>query len=324
MRDANKYKYDLSIIIVSYNTCSLIIKCVESIYKFSENLRIQIIVSDNGSSDNTVKILEKRFPDVNILKNNRNLGFAVANNRAIHYCEGRFVLFLNPDIILIEPVFTKAIQFLEEKQDAGLVGCKLINPDMSIQKSFHTSFPTLTNKFLEAIYVEKLLDNYTPYNQKNTSIKKVASITGAFIFAKIDLIKELGGFDECFFMYCEDIDLSFRVTQMGYSNYYLHNISVHHYLGASTKKNRKSYFGKVLQKESAYKYFMKHQGKPSALIYRILMVIGAIIRLIVLLALWPFIRVLKVPHDINFYNSLLKYLRVASWGIGFEKWTKNP
>lgn len=324
VRDRDKYKYDLSIIIVSYNTCSLIVKCIESIYKFAENLLIQIIVSDNASSDDTVETIEKKFPEVFILQNGRNIGFGAANNRAINYCKGRFVLFLNPDIILLEPSFKRMLEFLDKTPDAGIVGCKLINPDGSIQKSFHKFFPTLINRFLESIYFEKLMDKCSSYQTKTDDIMNVAAIVGACMLLKEELLRKVGGFDELFFMYCEDIDVCYRVRQMGYDIYYLGNIVMLHYLGASAKKNRQSYFTKVLTKESVYQFFKKHHGKVKAILYRILMIIGATTRLLILLPLVFFRKILPIAPGINYYHSILKYTKVISWGLGFEKWTKNP
>lgn len=323
LKNNNKAKYDLSIIIVSYNTCSLIVKCIESIYKFSENLTIQILVSDNASSDNTVETLENAFPEVSILKNSRNLGFAAANNRAINYSKGRFVLFLNPDIIVVEPVFKKMIEFLETNEDAGIVGCKLLNSDGSIQKSFFDNFPTLTNRFLEAIYMEKLFDKQSRHVAIFNTSKKVAAIVGACILMRKELIEELGGFDESFFMYCEDMDLNYRVQKLGYNIYFLGNIVMFHYQGASSKV-KKSYFEKVLTKESVYKYFLKHYGKTRATLYKFSMVAGSIFRLIALLTWVPITKILGICYNFNYYNSISKYIRVLFWGLGFEKWTKNP
>jgi len=321
MEKKTSNEYDLSIVIVSYNCCQLITKCIESIYQFTENLRIQIIVSDNNSKDNTIETIEDKFPKVIILKNGANLGFGAANNRALTFCQGPFILFLNPDIIFIEPVLTKIIEFMQKHEEAGLVGCKLVNPDNSIQKSFLNAFPTLTNRFLEAIYVEKLLNKYK--KPIKDDIKNVAAIVGACMFTRKHLIKKLNGFDESYFMYCEDIDLCYRVKQIGYNIYYFNNFAMFHHLGATTKKNKKSYFSKVLIKESVYKYFAKHHGKMNAELYRILMILGAIIRLWMLLILGPFNKVLQISYDVGYANSVLNYLKVISWGLGFEKWAKK-
>lgn len=323
LKNNSKVKYDLSIIIVSYNTCSLIIKCIESIYEFSENLTIQIVVSDNASSDNTVKILETRFPDVFILKNGRNLGFAAANNRAINFAKGRFILFLNPDILLLEPVFRKMIEFLETNNNAGMVGCKLLNSDGSTQGSFFKNFPTLTNRFLDIIYMEKLFEKKNRNESSNRSAEKVAAIAGACMFMRRSLIEDLGGFDESFFMYCEDIDLSHRVHQLGYNIYFLGYLKMLHYQGESSKI-KGSYFEKVLTKESVYTYFFKHYGKTKATLYKFSIAVGSIFRLLLLLTWVPFTRILGKNYNFNYYNSISKYLRVLSWGLGFEKWTKKP
>jgi len=289
-----EYKFDLSIIIVSYNTRALIIKCIESIYKYTEDLVIEIIVSDNASSDNTAVTIENKYPNVYILQNGENLGFAAANNKALKLCRGRFILFLNPDITLNEPVFKKIIDFYEKNEDAGLVGCKLINPDGSFQKSFASDFPNLINRFMEAIYAEKLINKFCRFDQINNECRKVAALAGACILIKKDLIEKSGGFDVSFFMYCEDIDLSFRITRMGYKNYYLGNLKMLHNQGACVKKNKRSYFEKVLTKESVYKYFIKHRGRIAGEFYKLLMIISGLVRLIVLFSVIPVTRVFGI------------------------------
>ncbi len=317
----NHPTFDVSIIIVSYNSMPFILQCIESINKYSENLTLQILVSDNGSSDDTVPSLGKSFPEVLVLKNEKNLGFAAANNRALAFATGRYVLFLNPDIILLEPVFKKMIEFFERHQDAGMLGCKLVNQDGSVQHSFFQTFPTLTNRFLEAVYIEKLF-NKSSAQVINTN-HKVAAIVGACIFMRRDLILQIGGFDELFFMYCEDIDLSYSVQHLDYNIYFLGTLKLLHYCGASSAK-KQSYFEKVLTKESVYKYFLKHHGKIKAVLYKVLMLCASIFRLFILVTVVPLSKAWGACYDFNYRSSLIKYTRVFLWGLGFEKWTKNP
>jgi GT2 family glycosyltransferase len=320
----SKKEHDLSIIIVSYNTCFILVKCIESIYKYSENLKIQIIISDNASTDDTVETITKKFSSLTIIKNKKNLGFGRANNRAIPFCKGRFILFLNPDVILVEPVFRKMLNFIYETNDAGAVGCRLVNLDGSFQKSYYDTYPTLTNRFLDAMYIEKLIHQLRPLNIKRNAILKVAGITGACILVSRDLLDRLGGFDEQFFMYCEDIDFCYRMKQLGYNVYYLGNMKMIHSLGAITKNNKASYFTKVLTKDSVHKYFLKHSGRPKAIIYKVSMLVAAIFRLTVLLPLWLVSRVVQIKTNMDYHRSMLTYLKVVSWGLGFEKWTRNP
>lgn len=313
--------FDVSIIIVSYNSMPYILQCIESIYKYSENVTLQILVSDNGSLDDTVQSLGKSFPEVLVLKNEKNLGFAAANNRALAAAAGRFVLFLNPDIILLEPVFKKVIVFFERHPDAGMLGCKLVNQDGSVQHSSFQTFPTLTNRFLEAVYIEKLFDKLSAKVVHTNH--KVAALVGACMFMRRELILHIGGFDELFFMYCEDIDLSYRVHQLDYSIYFLGTVKLLHYGGASSSK-KQSYFEKVLTKESVYKYFLKHHGKIKAVLYKVLMLCASSFRLFILVTIVPLSKVWGACYEFNYRSSLIKYMRVFLWGLGFEKWTKNP
>jgi len=318
------YNYDLSIIIVSYNSCKILIQCIESIYQFSEDLKIQILISDNASSDDTVDMLNRKFPTIRIIRNDKNLGFAKANNRALPYCVGRYILYLNPDVILIEPLLKRMIHFLEKNEDAGAVGCKLINLDGSFQKSYSQKYPTVFNRFLEATYIEKLIQNMKNDKLENNRPLKVASITGACILIPTSIIEKLNGFDERFFMYCEDIDLCYRIYKLGLNIYYLGGLKMIHYEGGITENNKKSYFTKVLTKESVYKYFLKYGGKYKALIYRYSMIFASLVRLVILLPIVIFTFFINSKRVKRYRYAMLKYFKVVSWGFGFEAWTKDP
>jgi len=323
VKKAPKYEYDLSIVIVSYNTCAILVRCIDSIYQYSQNLSIQIIVSDNASSDHSIETISNRFPDIIIVQNEKNLGFGRANNRAIPFCTGRFILFLNPDVILVEPVLNKMLNFIEETDDAGAVGCKLVNLDGSFQRSYYESDPTLANRFFEAIYIEKLIQKLRHLHTRRNYTARVAAITGACIFIRYTLVSRLGGFDETFFMYCEDIDLCYRIKKLGYNIYYLGNLKMIHYGGAATENNKPSYFTKVLTRDSVYKYFLKHYGRPKAFLYRVSMIVAAIFRLTVLLPIWLGSRIMAMKGHMEYHHSILKYVHVATWGLGLEKWTRN-
>ncbi len=313
-----------TIIIVSYNTCNLLVKCIESIYQYRENFRLQIIVVDNASSDGTIEVLEKKFSEIELIKNSINVGFATANNQALEYIRGDYVLFLNSDVLFMSPVFRTVEDFFVDHPDAGLVGCKLINLNGRVQKSFSYNLPSLFNRFLDVFYFEKMWNLISDDYESIITPIEVASVDGACMFLKKDLVKKLMGFDTHFFMYCEDVDLCYRVAQTGYKVFYLGQCLMFHFHGASSQKNKRTYFAKVLTTASVYYYFNKHYNRFAAEMYRLIMGMGSCFRCLLLIIFSPFIWLLQPWSRITLQKSLLKYWKVISWSVGFETWVRNP
>jgi GT2 family glycosyltransferase len=312
---------DLTVIIVSYNSCTVLFHCIDSIFHFSEGLAIQIIVSDNASKDGTAVTLQQEYPSVTFIQNGENLGFAAANNRALAFAKGRYILFLNPDTLLFEAIFRKMIDFLDTHPDAGILGCTLLNPDETIQKSYFDTLPTLTNRFFEALYLEKFFDRHN-YSLRVKERRQVAALVGACILISRTLAERLHGFDESFFMYCEDMDLSCRVRTLGYAVYYLGDIALYHIQGVCGR-TKQSYFEKVMTKESVYCYFLKHSGQTKASIYKFSMAVASLFRLFVLFTWVPLSKMFGRRYDFHYRNSIRKYLHVLAWGCGLERWTKK-
>jgi GT2 family glycosyltransferase len=234
---------DLSIIIVNYNVKEFLLNLLDSLKKATNNLSHEIIIVDNASDDGSVEIIEEKYPSVKLIKNKKNVGFGTANNQGIKLSQGKYTLLINPDTIVKENIFTKLIQFIESKPDAGMVGCKVLNPDGSLQLSCRRGFPGPWTSFTKVTGLSKLFPksklfakyNLTYLNENGTY--RVDAISGAFMFTKKEILEKVGGFDTQFFMYGEDLDLCYRIQKEGLSVYYFHETEIIHYKGESTRRS---------------------------------------------------------------------------------------
>lgn len=234
---------ELSVIIVSFNVCDFLRKCLHSVWIAMENIDCEVFVVDNSSEDGSVEMIKSEFPGAKLIINKENAGFSKANNQAIKKSAGRFVLLLNPDTIVEKDTFLKCIDLMNERPDAGALGIRMINgegrflpeskralptPGAAFFKSFGFSFLFPYSRFLNRYYLPKI-DNH------ETSLTEV--ISGAFMFIRRDALNKSGLLDEDYFMYGEDIDLSYRLLQTGYKNYYCPEVQIVHFKGKSTGRN---------------------------------------------------------------------------------------
>jgi GT2 family glycosyltransferase len=234
---------ELSVIIVSYNVCDFLRQCLHSVELASHKIKSEIFVVDNNSADSSVEMVKTEFPKVRILSNKINLGFSAANNQAIRISNGRFVLLLNPDTIVNEDTFSECLDFMSKHPDAGAIGIRMINGSGNFLPESKRAFPSpLTGLFKSFGFSflfpkSKLFNNYylPQINSRETSPTEV--ISGAFMFIRREALNKSGLLDENFFMYGEDIDLSYRLMQTGYMNYYFSDIQIVHFKGRSTDRN---------------------------------------------------------------------------------------
>lgn len=216
----------LSIIIVSYNTKDITNDCLQSVFK-SLNVPSEIIVVDNGSKDGAVRMLEslkvKKF--IKLIKNEENLGYSKANNQGLKKAEGDYILFLNSDVIVKSVDFKKLLDYLDKYPQIGALTVKVNLTNGEVDPASHRGFPTLWRSFCYFFKLEKLFSGASFLNQifggyhltyfDLKSIHEIDSGSGAFLLTRKDLMKKLNGFDEDFFMYGEDLDLAFRIKQLG-------------------------------------------------------------------------------------------------------------
>ncbi len=238
----------LSVVIVSYNVKFFLEQCLCSLKKAVEgsplaNGQTEVFIVDNASSDGSLEFLIPLFPSYHFIRNNENMGFAKANNQAAFQCSGEYILFLNPDTILAENSLELCLSFFKSQQDAGAIGLHMIDGSGNYLKESKRGFPTPRASFFKVIGLaglfprSKFFSGYYMGYLHEDSTHAVDVISGAFMMIKKAVFDITGGFDEQFFMYAEDIDLSFRIRQAGYQNFYLSNTTIIHFKGESTRKD---------------------------------------------------------------------------------------
>jgi len=239
--------FDLSVIIVNYNVKHFVEQCLHSVLNASKNLQVEVFVVDNNSVDGSVPFIKQKFPQVKLIENKVNTGFSVANNQAIKQCSGKYVLLLNPDTVVQEDTFDKTFAFMEQHPDAGGLGIKMVDGKGNFLPESKRGLPTPAVAFYKIFGLSKLFPNSKKFGQyhltyldKNKN-HQIDVLSGAFMLMRKEALDKVGLLDETFFMYGEDIDLSYRITQGGYKNYYFADSSIIHYKGESTKKSSVNY-----------------------------------------------------------------------------------
>jgi len=278
----------LSIIIPSYNTKGLLKDCLESIYRETKNIKFEVIVIDNGSKDGSVEMVKKNFSEVKLLTLLKNIGYGKANNLGVKKAKGEWLLFLNSDTVIknkaIDKVFKKITNHKSQITNL-IIGCKLLNPDGSIQPSAGY-FPTLGRVLATMFFLDDLpiLNELTkPYQQSRRTFyqkrQEVDWVTGAFLLIKKGLFCELGGFDESFFMYAEEVDMCFRAKQKGARVFYTPLAEVIHLKGASSGNGFQA--AVTGEFKGLISFFKKHRPAWQPPILKALLFLGALLRIAV-------------------------------------------
>lgn len=236
--------YSCSIIIVAYNSCDFIPACLKSVREACENVDSQIIVLDNGSTEPILPEIKAFFPEVVWIDSKENLGFGKGCNLAEKQATKPYLFFINPDTLVSKDSFTKVLDFAFEHPEAGTVGCRILNDDGTLQWACRRSFPTTISAIsktvgLAALFPKsKLLASYNMTYADPDQVTEVDAISGSFFCMRRDLYEKLGGFDEDFFMYGEDLDLCFRAQAAGCKNYYTPATNILHFKGQSCRTRR--------------------------------------------------------------------------------------
>lgn len=292
---------ELTIIIVNYNVRDFLEQCLISVSKATLYLNrdTEIIVIDNHSTDGSIEYLQTRFPGVKLIPNNENKGFAKACNQGLMLATGKYILFLNPDTVIPEECLHTCISFFESHSDAGAAGVKMLDGEGKFLKESKRGYPSFTSSFFKLSGLAGLFPRsklfagyYLGHLDKNTS-GEVDILSGAFMMVPRVVLDKVGGFDESFFMYGEDIDLSYRIRQAGYKNYYLAETAITHYKGKSSpKKNVKQM--KIFYKAMEIFVNKHYKGKKN---HFSLFLIRSGIRLRMLMALAGIIFKKKIPEN---------------------------
>ena len=237
----------LSIIIVNYNVEYFLEQCLHSVRKACKNISSDVYVVDNNSVDGSVEMVAEKFPEVILIANKDNPGFSKANNQAIKISKAEYVLLLNPDTVVEEDTFEKVIDFMDSHPDAGGLGVKMIDGKGNFLPESKRGLPTPSVAFYKIFGLSKLFPKSKKFAKyhlghlDNDKIHEIDVLAGAFMLMRKETLDKVGLLDETFFMYGEDIDLSYRIILGGYKNYYYPDTSIIHYKGESTKKGSLNY-----------------------------------------------------------------------------------
>ncbi|WP_430409635.1 glycosyltransferase family 2 protein [Kordia sp.] len=257
----------LSVIILNYNVRYFLEACLRSVQSAIAEIDAEIIVIDNNSPDNSCDMMRNTFPTIQLIANTENVGFAKANNQGVKVAKGEYVCILNPDTIVAEDTFTQILQFAKSKENVGSIGCKLVDGSGTFLPESKRNIPTPMVS-VKKIFGSKNAGYYSDLNENETG--KIDILVGAFMLMKKSVYQTVNGFDEDYFMYGEDIDLSYKIKKAGFQNYYYGKTSVIHYKGESTLKDKtyaKRFYG-------AMQLFYKKHFKRNIL-YDIAVTLGA-------------------------------------------------
>ncbi|MGI5836288.1 MAG: glycosyltransferase family 2 protein [Chloroflexota bacterium] len=272
---------NLSIIIVSWNTQPLLRRCLESVYDGLLNCKFEMLVVDNSSFDGSVQMVREKFPDVRLIENHENVGFARANNQAIKASAGRYLLLLNPDTEVQPGALESLVSFMEEHPFVGAAGAKLLNPDGTLQISCFPT-PTLPRELWRLFH----LDLLHPYACYPTNIwctqapLEVETAQGACLILRREALEQVGLLDEEYFIYSEEVDLCYRLRRQGWKVYWVPQAEVVHHGGQSTRQVASRMFlhlyqGKIL-------FFRKHHCHTAAQLYKLILLSAASVRLLLI------------------------------------------
>lgn len=238
---------DLSVVIVNYNVSYFLEQCLHSVFKASEEITCEVFVVDNNSVDGSVEMVQEKFPQAILIANKDNVGFSRANNQAIRISKGRHVLLLNPDTLVEEDTFVKSVNYMDNHPDVGGLGVKMIDGKGQFLPESKRGLPTPSVAFykifgLSALFPKsKIFSEYHLGYLSKDETHEVPVLSGAYMMMRAETLKKVGLLDEEYFMYGEDIDLSYRITLGGYKNVYFSDTRIIHYKGESTKKSSVNY-----------------------------------------------------------------------------------
>lgn len=269
---------DISIIIVNWNTRDCLLDCLRSIYSNGTHYTQEIILVDNASCDGSTDAVEREFPGVRLIKNSVNFGFARANNQGIGASKGRYIALINSDVLLLPVCLDRLVSFMDKHPGVGIVGPRVLNPDGSLQPSCKR-LPTLRLDLAQAIGLHLISSRFSSDYERayHESMRYVEALTGCFLIVRRAATDRVGGFDEKFFMYNEEVDWCRRFSLAGWKLVYYPCAEAIH-LGGASSANEPTRFYVEYQKSKLY-YYHKHYGYGATLGLRLILFLRAVLRL---------------------------------------------
>jgi GT2 family glycosyltransferase len=265
---------DLSVVIVNYNVRYFLEQCLHAVANASRQFQTEVFVVDNNSVDGSCAMIREKFPWVKLIENKHNAGFSKANNQALRIAKGKYCLLLNPDTVIEEGTFKKCISFMNEHPESGALGVKMIDGKGNFLPESKRALPTPLVAFYKIFGLSRLLPKSRIFGQYHLGYldkdqtHAVEILSGAFMFFRSEALKKTGLLDEDFFMYGEDIDISYRMIKAGYKNYYFPETTIIHYKGESTKKGSINYV--VVFYNAMLIFARKHFSKNNARVFSLL------------------------------------------------------
>jgi hypothetical protein len=310
----------ISVVIVSWNTKNYLDKCLHSLKgKAGAGFDLEVIVIDNNSNDKSATMVKENYPDIKLIENETNLGFARANNIGIEKASGKYILLLNPDTEIFENSIEKMVEVLRKDNAVGAVGPKILNSDGTIQYECARNFPTVLSEFFvtSTIYkrfpANKFAGRYLITYWNHEDSRDVACISGACMLIRKRCFDSIGLLDESFFMYAEDTDFCYRLNKKGYSIRYVAESEIIHHWGKSSEQapvnmSRES-------KESIFKFFRKHYGFLTAARYRAMICLASLFMIILSMFIIIFKRK-KIQS--KFFLIFTKQIEIFLWSINLR------
>ncbi|TDI83934.1 MAG: glycosyltransferase [Caldithrix sp.] len=259
-----RVEIDLSLIIVNYNVKEFLEQCLISVQKALKGISAEILVIDNSSADGSAELLRQEFPDLRLTLNSRNVGFAKASNQGLQIARGKFIALLNPDTLVQEDTFSKMLDFFRDRPKIGMLGCKILNPDGSLQLACRRSFPKPWVAFTKLSGLSYLFPKSKLFGKYNLTYLdpddsyEVDAISGSFMMIRREVLEDVGDLDESFFMYGEDLDWCFRTREKGWQVVYFPETQIVHFKGESSKR---AHFDNLKQFYIAMELFVKKHFK---------------------------------------------------------------
>jgi hypothetical protein len=303
--------FDISVIIVNWNTQELLLKVLESVERVGKNLKMELFVVDNGSSDQSVEMVKSKFPWARLIENSENLGFARANNQALREVSGRYALLLNSDTVLKDKSLEELINFMDKNRDVGIVGGQLLEGNGKKGNSFE-NFPSLATELFNKSLLKMLFPKRYPGRRNEyTSPIDVDSIIGACMMVRKKAIDEVGMLDEDYFFFLEETDWCFRMKKGGWKVCHVPTAEIFHLRGGSVKN--KQAMARIEYYRSRYLFFEKHRGKINSFI----LTGGLFFRLILDLLLLMMGNLLTLFGVKELRTKLSTYFQLLLWHLRF-------
>ena len=299
----------LSVIIVNYNVEHFLEQCIDSALVASQNVSTEIIVVDNNSVDGSLKMMAEKFPEITLIANKDNRGFSKANNQGIKISKGEYVLLLNPDTIVEANTFEKTVAFMDSHPEAGGLGVKMLDGKGRFLPESKRGLPTPQAAFFKMFGFSKIFPRskkFAAYHQghlSNDETHEVEILAGAFMLMRKTTLDKVGLLDEDFFMYGEDIDLSYRIILGDFKNYYFPETRIIHYKGESTKKNTVNYV--YVFYNAMVIFAKKHYSTENAKLFSVLINAAIIMRAFVSIMASFFRKMVEPTIDFVLINAAL-------------------